>query len=77
MTTKNETKKKNPARVHDPAAWRQVFCAALTGILAAAKEEPTVGDADDPFRDDAYDAVSFASQVADEAFECYGKKLTE
>lgn len=50
---------------HD--AWRQVFCAALTGVLAG-KNEPNVGDADDPYRDEAFDAVMFASQVADEAF---------
>lgn len=58
--------------------WRQVFCAALTGVLAGWKEEPEAGDGDDPYRDDAFDAVMFAATVADEAL--YGRaedKATE
>lgn len=41
--------------------WRQVFCAALTGILANGRD-------DDPeHMNEAFDAVMFAASVADEA----------
>ena len=58
MTHKNET---ITLALRNDAEWRQVFCAALTGILANGRD-------DDPeHMDEAFDAVMFAASIADEA----------
>jgi hypothetical protein len=61
----------------DNEHWRQVFCAALTGVLAGWKEDPEPGDGDDPYRDDAFDACMFAATVADEAFRSTKPEVSE
>lgn len=44
--------------------WRQVFCAAVTGVLANPSHDTEPVDRN---TDDAFDVVQFAAQVADEA----------
>ena len=48
--------------------WQRILCAALTGILASAKPQINE-DSEEPFADAAFDAMAYASAVADEALE--------